>query len=1018
MRNNNLTRFFALLLSMAMLMTAMPVMAQEDIYVSDYASKAEALAAGLALNEEIAQEGMILLKNEGAALPLAQGAKVTLLGYAALNPNAGASANGGDASAGAAIAQANVISSLTDYGFALNETVLDAYKQWATEPVAGTETAETPTLKANDRAMAADFAAASETEAWKASVAEYADAALIVLGAGAAPLGEGRVHNLQLDAEQLALVDYAAANFEKVIVLVNSCTPLEMAAIQNNEKVDAVLNIGEPGDNGFQAVGAVLNGTVNPSARTTDTWAVDFTKNPSYVNFNTLVADGAQGADGNGTMTGYTQYSVNGELVNTWSVGYEEGIYVGYRYYETRAYEEAKAGNEGWWAENVVYPFGYGLSYTDFTWEVKPAIEAGATITKDDKLVFDVTVTNNGTAAGKDVVELYVTAPYGVEATGNETVIEKAHVVLADFAKTGVIEPGKSETVQVAVDVADMASYDNVTDKTYVLDAGVYGLKVARNAHDIVSTTEYAVAEKALCNVAVTGAEITNQLDDVTEGFTTEGYTALSRADFEGTMPDGFTLVKEITEEEYKTWAYDTNDYSAYYNVETAPVVADAAARTEAKYSLQLSDLIGADADDPRYQELVEQMTLSELVNMINIAGFNSAANEYIGKPFSRDTDGPKGWTGNYTDANDRFNYFSSEPMIAATWNTDLLYKMGEIMGEQGIWGNSTASGIVFSYTGWYGPGMNIHRSPFDGRYTEYYSEDPVLTGAMAANACLGAQSKGCYATLKHFAFHNDGGGAMTYRCGPIGGGTAQDGLSAWMSEQTAREVYLKGYQMAVEEGKATFAMGSFTRIGKTWCGGSYAINNAITRGEWGFDGAIVTDIVLYNAVNAYQLVMSGANMMLDAKVYGLPGGVFLDEAEILAMDEAEQNTIIYAMQQAVKQILYLVANSNAMQVPKGAKVMYSTVIEIDDEEVDLELAAGKVGEAYTSVKLDNAALNTYYAYAPITYTVNGVPAGMAYADGVISGTPEAAGEYTIEIVAQAEGYAPATVTLPLVIAE
>lgn len=1018
MRNNNLTRFFALFLSIAMLMTAMPVMAQEDIYVSDYASKAEALAAGLALNEEIAQEGMILLKNEGAALPLAEGAKVTLLGYAALAPNAGASANGGDASAGAAIAQADVISSLTDYGFALNETVLSAYKQWATEVVPGTETAEKPVLKANDRAMAADFAAASETEEWKASVAEYADAALVVLGKGTSPLGEGRVHNLQLDAEQFALIDYAAANFEKVIVLVNSCTPIEMAAIQNNEKVDAILNIGEPGDNGFKALGAVLCGIVNPSARTTDTWAVDFTQNPSYVNFNTLGVANAQGTDGNGTMTGYTQYKVNGEMVNTWSVGYEEGIYVGYRYYETRAFEEAKAGNEGWWAENVVYPFGYGLSYTDFTWEVKPATEAGATITKDDKLVFDVTVTNNGTVAGKDVVELYVTAPYGTEATGNQTVIEKAHVVLADFAKTGIIEPGESETVQVAVNAADMASYDNVTDKTYVLDAGVYGLKIARNAHDIVSTTEYTVAEKALCNVAATGAEITNQLDDVTDGFTAEGYTALSRADFAGTMPDSFVPVKEITEEEYKTWGYDAAAYRAKYNVETAPVVGDASKRTEAKYSLQLSDLIGAEADDPRFQELVEQMTLAEMVQMINIAGFNSAGNEYIGKPFSRDTDGPKGWTGNYTDANDRFNYFSSEPMIAATWNTDLLYRMGQLIGEQGIWGNSTASGIVHSYTGWYAPGMNIHRSVFDGRYTEYYSEDPVLTGAMATNVSLGAKSKGCYVTLKHFAFHNDGGGVMTYRCGPIGGGTAQDGLSVWVSEQAAREVYLKGYQMAVEEGKATFAMGSFTRIGKTWCGGSYAINNAITRGEWGFNGAIVTDIVFYNAVNAYQLIMSGANMMLDAKAYGLPGGVFLDEAEIMAMDEAERNVTIYAMQQAVKQILFMVANSNAMQVPKGAKVQYNTVIEIDDEEVDLVLPVGKVGEAYTSVKIDNATLNTYYAYAPITYTVNGVPAGMTYADGVITGTPETAGEYNIEIVAEAEGYESATVTLPLVIAE
>lgn len=1009
-----LRKVLTLMLSLALVlsMAAMPAMAEE--YVSDYGSKAEALAAGLALNEAIAQEGMILLKNENAALPLAQGAKVTLLGYSAVAPNAGASMNGGDASAGSAIAQASIISSMQDNGFELNETVIAAYQQWATEPVPGTEDAETPVLKSSDYDMAADFTAASESEEWKASIAEYADAALVVLRNGASPIGEGRVHNLQLDAEQFALIDYAAQNFEKVIVLVNSCTPIEIAAIQANPEVDAILNIGEGGDNGFQAVGALLNGTVNPSGRTTDTWAVDFTANPSYTIFNTTVSDVAQGVDGNGVATGYTRYSVDGEPVNTWSVGYEEGIYVGYRYYETRGVTD---GDE-WYTANVVYPFGYGLSYTDFSWEVVPTTEAGSTITKDDVLTFDVTVTNNGTSAGKDVVELYYTAPYGTEATGNETVIEKSSVVLGDFAKTGVIEPGASETVQLSIDVSDMASYDDVTDKTYVLDAGDYSLKISRSAHDVVEELGYTVAEKALCNVAVTGAEITNQLDDVTEGFASEGYTLLSRADFAGTMPDGFVAEKEITAEELATWSYDDAAYNALYDVTEAPIYADASDRTEEKYSLQLSDLVGAPADDPRYQELVEQLTLAEMVDLINYGGFNSHGIAYIGKPYSRDTDGPKGWTGNYTDTVDRFNYFASEPMIAATWNTDLLYQMGQIIGEQGIWGNSTSDGIVYSYTGWYAPGMNIHRSVFDSRYTEYYSEDPVVTGALATAASLGAQSKGCYVTLKHFAFHNDGGGAATYRFGSMSSGDDTQGLSAWMPEQVAREIYLKGYQMAVEDGNATFAMGSFTRIGKTWCAGSYAINNAITRGEWGFKGAIVTDIVLYNGCNAYQLIKSGANMMLDAMVYGIPGGVYLSEEDILAMDEADRNVTIYALQQASKQILYMVANSNAMQVPKGAKVRYNAVYEVDGEEFPLELADAKVGEAYTSANVDIATLNTYYAYAPINYSVNGLPAGLSLEGGVITGTPEAAGEYSVEILAEAEGYESASITLPLVVAE
>lgn len=1001
------------------------------LYESAYASKAEALQAGLDLNVKISEEGMILFKNEGAALPLASGAKVTLLGYAAIDPNAGASHNVVDASGGAAIAQATVISGMEDAGFALNKTVLDLYTQWASEDVEGAEADEQGNVpkKTSDILVADDFAKASGTDEWKASLGEYGDAAMVVISRGTGEIAkDGRIHSLQLDDEQYDLIDYADANFDKVIVLINSCTPIEIAQIQKNDAVDAILNIGEPGDNGFEVLGRVIAGEVNPSGRTVDTWAVDFTQNPSYEIFNTRTSETAQGEDGNGTMTGYTQYSVNGEPVNTWSVGYEEGIYVGYRYYETRSYEENKSGTEdAWWNTNVNYPFGYGLSYTDFTWEVTPSAAADSAVTKADTLTFDVKVTNTGDVAGKEVVQLYYTAPYGTEETGNDTVIEKSYVVLGDYAKTGMLEPGASEVVQVSIDVSDMASYDDVTDKTYVLDAGTYNVKIAGNAHYGMSSNDasfnYTVAQKELCNEAVTGAEITNALDDVTEGFASEGYTALSRSDFKGTMPDGFEAVKEISEEEYATWDYDDAAYNAYYDaaaIGTPVYETDAANRTADKYSIVLSDLIGADADDERYQELVEQLTLEELAELVNIGGFNSVGVPYIGKPYSRDTDGPKGWTGNYTDTNDRFNYFGSEPMIAATFNKDLLYQMGEIIGEQGLWGNSTVSGgIVYSYTGWYAPGMNIHRSPFDSRVSEYYSEDPFLTGSLAANVSQGAKSKGCYITLKHFAFHNDGGGAMTYRFGPISTGTGMDGLSAWMTEQTAREVYLKGYQQAVEEGEATFAMGSFTRIGKTWCSGSYGVMNQITRDEWGFDGAVVTDIVIYNSCNAYQLIKAGANMMLDAKVYGIEGGVYLDVEEILAMDQDAQNITIHCMQDAAKQILYMVANSNAMQLPKGTKIIYTDTVEVDGEDVAITLADAKVGEAYTSEALNTAVLNTYYAYSDIAYAVEGLPEGMTFdaATGIIGGTPSAAGDYTIKITAEATGYEPASIELPLIVA-
>ncbi|MFV0363733.1 MAG: glycoside hydrolase family 3 C-terminal domain-containing protein [Suipraeoptans sp.] len=1002
------------------------------MYESVYDSKAEALQAGLDLNAEISEEGMILLKNEDETLPLSNEAKVTMLGYAAVAPNAGASLNGGDASAGAAIAQATVISGMEDAGFSLNDTVLDSYAQWITEDIDGAEADEDGDVlkKTSDILVADDFKAASGTDEWKASLEEYADAALVVISGGTGEVAPGgRVHSLQLDAVQYELIDYAAANFDKVIVLINSCTAIEIAEIQENTSVDAILNIGEPGDNGFEALGRVISGEVSPSGRTVDAWAVDFTENPSYSIFNTTTSDTAQGEDGNGVLTGYTQYSVDGELVDTWSVGYEEGIYVGYRYYETRSFEENKKGDEDeWWNANVNYPFGYGLSYTEFTWDVDPVTTAESEVTKSDTLTFDVTVTNTGSVAGKEVVQLYYTAPYGKEETGNDTVIEKSYVTLGDYAKTGVLEPGASETVQVHINVSDMASYDEVMDQTYVLDAGVYNLKIAGSSHYGMTANDvdfdYSVAEKELCNEAVTGEEVSNALEDVTEGFTSEGYTALSRSDFAGTMPSGFEAVKEISEEEYATWDYDDTKFDAYYDMEAigTPVYeADESNRTADQYSIVLSELIGADADDERYQELVEQLTLDELAELVNMGGFNSVGIPYIGKPYSRDTDGPKGWTGNYTDTNDRFNYFGSEPMIAATFNNGLLYQMGEIIGEQGLWGNSTAEeGMVYSYTGWYAPGMNIHRSPFDSRVTEYYSEDPYLTGKLAASVSQGAKTKGCYITLKHFAFHNDGGGATSYRFGPIGKGTGREGLSAWMTEQTAREIYLKGYQKAVEEGETTFAMGSFTRIGKTWCSGNYGILNQITRGEWGFEGAVVTDIVIYDACNAYQLIKAGGNMMLDATVYGMEGGVFLDTEEILAMDEEKQNVTIHCMQEAVKQILYTVANSNAMQMPKGTKIIYSDTVEVDDEEVAITLMDAKIGETYTSEALNTAILNTYYPYAAITYAVEGVPEGMEFdvETGILGGEPTKAGDYTIKITAEASGYEAASIELPLTVTE
>jgi len=689
---------------------------------------------------------------------------------------------------------------------------------------------------------------------------------------------------------------------------------------------------------------------------------------------------------------------------------YEEGIYVGYRYYETRGYTESQANAAStWYDDNVVYPFGYGLSYTTFDWEVAGSSPAADTvITEKDTIKIEVKVTNTGDVAGKDVVEVYYTAPYTLNG------IEKSHVVLADYAKTKLLEPGEEEVLTLEFDSIDMASYDwndqNGNDnKGYELEAGEYAVKVMKNSHDVVSELTYNVESTILCKTSlVTGNSVENRFDYVNEVIESNSdKTVLSRADWEGTWPQVPTIDLEspendgryVSDEDFANWTLtvtEESDKAAPWGAKQVPTVADAATRPE-EASITLDELVGKDYDDAVWDTLLDQLTLQEMMDLINNGGFNTIEIPYIGKPFAFDTDGPKGWSGTGVGGED-YTAFASAPVLASTWSKELAYEMGEIIGEQALWGNSDLEEGIKTYSGWYAPGLNTHRTPLDSRYTEYYSEDGYLAGEFAANVIQGARSKGVYVTIKHFAMHENG--SFTDRGIMQGEGAETSGLSIWCNEQAMREIYFKPFRITVEEANPGAAMSSFSRIGYTWAGASYPLLTELLRNEWGFKGFVISDIEIYNFMDANAMVRAGGDLVLSS------GKQAPRQVTESAGDEA---THITAIRQAVKNILYVVANSNAMQIPMGAAVQYNGT----------ELENVSVNTKYTA-ELGGAVLNTVTELTSIEYLVSSgnLPEGLELDanTGTITGTPTQSGTFTFDVTAAAAGYQSAQVTYSLVV--
>ena len=867
--------------------------------------------------EQVEAEGAVLLMNNGA-LPLAKGDKVSAVSHSSVDIVYGGTGSGSvDASSAPTLQQ-----SLTDAGLEVNQTLWDFY---LSEEIDGTYSRLMAGDIADDPQASKEFGV-NEVPWDKVlagagdSFAEYGDAAIFVIsrsgGEGAdLPMGDngqGLDYTSGVEGNYLELTQEEQDNLaglkalkdegtiSKIIVLINSSNAVEVDFLNPeicgvDYGIDAALWIGDPGQVGLNAVGDILVGDINPSGSLVDTYTYDNLSSPAARNFYPLQYEGWEGYGlGTDSATGRPNYNVN----NSYNV-YQEGIYVGYRYYETR-YEDAVMGTSNAgdydYASTVAFPFGYGLSYTDFTFSNFQVSEGS------DAFTVTVDVTNAGDVAGKKAVQVYLQSPYTEYDQQNG--VEKAAIELAGYAKTGLIEPGETQTVTIDVDKTELRAYDANGAKTYILDAGDYYLTVAEGAHEalnnVLAAKGYTVADgmtaegdaamawkwtnptldtEVFSTSAATGAEITNLFDeaDPNKSSVEPGeVTWLSRSDWEGTFPtENIVLTaNDALVESIKDVNYDAATYDGEYAGAEMPTLGADNGRT-------LAQMIGKDYDDPDWEPLLDQMTFSEMNSLITLGFHTTAEVQSVSKPKTNDENGPQGFTANVVGGGSGMAY-TSEDVMAATMNDELINTMGSCIGEDVLWAG---------YSGLYGPGVNMHRTPYGGRNFEYYSEDPFIAGHIAAAEIQGIQSKGVYVFMKHAALND----SETYRMGQ----------SVWINEQAAREIYLETVETAAVEGDASGVMNGFNRWGTKWCGEYGALQDGFLRGECGMEGAFITDMSAFSEYMNPMDGMLGGSDLWDNMSTAV-------QTTMLAEYE-DDPVIVSAMREASHRILYTVANSNAM---------------------------------------------------------------------------------------------------------
>ncbi|MFP3154915.1 glycoside hydrolase family 3 C-terminal domain-containing protein [Lachnospiraceae bacterium ZAX-1] len=804
---------------------------------------------------DIAKEGIVLLQNEDSILPLKNSENLNVFGWASTNPCYGGTGSG---SLSDAYETETLLSGLLDAGYNLNTELSDFYTSYrADRPEVG--------MFAQDWTLP-EPTADSYSDALLAGAKEFSDTALVVItrvgGEGAdIPTDVSKVnytdnsddykdfevgeHYLQLSRTEKDMVELVCDNFDNVIFVYNGANAMELAFVNDYSQIKGVIWCPGTGQSGFKALGEIVHGEVNPSGKTSDTFIKDLTLTPVYNNigkFNyTNMDEFASESFGEQTLPSF--------------VNYVEGIYVGYRFYET-------AADEGLikYEDEVLYPFGFGLSYSTFKQTMGKMTESNG------QLSFDVTVENTGNVGGKDVVEIYYNPPY---TNGG---VEKSTANLIAFDKTDELAPGESQTIPISFSIEEMASYDSSDQGGYVLESGDYGISLRTDSHTIVEEQTYTLDSEIRYDDGRSSDAIvaTNQFSDaIGEATYLSRADAFANYDIATAAPKSFSMPEEYKSEFVTNINYNPEDFND--NNDEMPV-------TGAKNGLTANDLRGVDYEDPQWEDLLDQLTVGEMDSIISLGGYQTPEISSIGLVQTINCDGPASINNNFTGTGSIG--FPSAIMIASTWNHKLASAFGESIGKM-----AAEMGV----SGWYAPAMNTHRSAFAGRNFEYYSEDGFLAGTMAAKAVLGAEKEGVFAFIKHFALNDQEDNRNSMLC-------------TWSEEQPIREIYLKPFEMAVKEGGAKAAMSSFNFIGTTYAGANPQLLNIVLRDEWGFRGFVLTDYFgVYGYQNADQEVRNGNDIML------VPY-----ETETNHVKDQKSATSIKAMRQSTKNIIYTVVNSRS----------------------------------------------------------------------------------------------------------